>query len=94
MSLLGAIARQAEATLADAAQLLGRSRDRLSAESDRPPAAGLPIPEYESLTAAQVAKRLDGLPPAALRKLRDHERGHANRKMVLRAIESALAGRS
>jgi polyhydroxyalkanoate synthesis regulator phasin len=50
-----------------------------------------PILGYDDLTAGQVEQRLDGLKPADLRKVRDYERRHANRKSVLDAIERALA---
>jgi polyhydroxyalkanoate synthesis regulator phasin len=49
-----------------------------------------PILGYDELTAAQVQGRLDGLAPAELRKLRDYERRHANRKSVLAAIDKQL----
>ena len=69
--------------------------DRVLREVDRARrAAGLgqsfPILSYEDLTAAQVADRLDDLSPAELRKVRDHERRHGNRKTVLQAIEVRL----
>jgi polyhydroxyalkanoate synthesis regulator phasin len=50
-----------------------------------------PITGYDDLTAAQVQGRLDGLTPAELRKTRDYEKRHANRKSVLNAIESKLS---
>jgi polyhydroxyalkanoate synthesis regulator phasin len=50
-----------------------------------------PVLGYDDLTAAQVETRLDGLTPAELRKVREYERRHANRKSVLGAIERALA---
>ncbi len=50
-----------------------------------------PIDGYDDLTAGQVAQRLDGLGPADLRKVRDYERRHANRKSVLDSIETGLA---
>jgi len=50
-----------------------------------------PILSYDDLTAAQVADRLADLSPAELRKVRDYERRHGNRKSVLSAIESKLA---
>jgi serine/threonine protein kinase HipA of HipAB toxin-antitoxin module len=57
-------------------------------------AAGLgqafPIRGYEDLTAAQVAEQLDGLSPAELRQVRDHELRNANRKTVLSAVERKL----
>jgi hypothetical protein len=49
-----------------------------------------PILGYDDLTAGQVEQRLEGLKPAALRKVRDYERRHANRKTVLDAVERAL----
>jgi polyhydroxyalkanoate synthesis regulator phasin len=49
-----------------------------------------PILGYDDLTAAQVQGRLAGLAPAELRKVRDYERRHANRKSVLAAIDEHL----
>lgn len=49
-----------------------------------------PILGYDELTAGQVEERITGLTPAELRKVRDYERRHANRKSVLMAIEKAL----
>ena len=51
----------------------------------------LPIIGYDDLTAAQVTARLNGLTPAELRKVREYERRHANRKSVLGAVEHALS---
>ena len=55
--------------------------------------SNFPIPRYDDLTASEVQSRLEGLTSAQLRKVRDHERRHANRKTVLRAIESKLRRR-
>ena len=52
-----------------------------------------PILGYDDLTATQVQARLDGLSPGELRKVREYERRHANRKSVLAAIDKALAPR-
>jgi polyhydroxyalkanoate synthesis regulator phasin len=52
--------------------------------------SSFPVTGYDELTSAQVQRRLDGLSPAELRKVRDYERRHANRKSVLSAIEKAL----
>jgi polyhydroxyalkanoate synthesis regulator phasin len=49
-----------------------------------------PILGYDDLTAVQVTKRLGGLTPAELRKVRDYERRNARRKSVLAAIERKL----
>jgi polyhydroxyalkanoate synthesis regulator phasin len=56
----------------------------------RRPGANLPIPRYDQLSAPQVQERLDGLTPADLRRLRDYEHRHANRKTVLDRIERKL----
>ncbi len=69
--------------------LLLRSADR--ALHTVSPGESFPVLGYDELTAAQVQIRLDGLSPAELRKVRDHERRHANRKTVLAAIDKNLA---
>jgi hypothetical protein len=50
-----------------------------------------PILGYDDLTAEQVVRRLADLNPAQLRKVRDYELRHGNRKSVLGAIERKLA---
>jgi hypothetical protein len=89
--LLGEIIRRGRGltgdVIADAEQLLGRSRDEISR---RVPGSAFPIDGYEELTAAEVTARLTDLTPAELRKVRDHERRNANRKSVLNAIEKTL----
>jgi polyhydroxyalkanoate synthesis regulator phasin len=83
--------------------VLGELEDLVSTKADKARAkatdkarraAGMgssfPIAGYEDLTAAQVQARLDGLVPADLRKVRDHEKRHANRKTVLRTIDQRL----
>lgn len=94
--------RQTDDLLADIEQLLGRSRDQITAPAERVRrevdrarrAAGggssFPIAGYDELTAAKVTERLAGLTPAELRKIRDHERRNANRKTVLAAVERRL----
>src|SRR4051794_27139009 len=99
-SLLAAGRRQIEDVVADVEALLGRSRgasrERVLREVDRARrATGLatssfPISDYDGLAAAQITARLDDLSPADLRKVRDYERRHANRKTVLAAVERKL----
>lgn len=60
------------------------------AESAQPPAEAFPITDYEELTVGQVIPRLDGLNYIQLRRVREHELRHGNRKPVLDAIERAL----
>jgi hypothetical protein len=50
----------------------------------------LAIENYDELTASQVTKQLPGLKPADLRRVRDYEARHANRKSVLEAVDRAL----
>lgn len=50
----------------------------------------LAIENYDELTASQVTKQLGGLKPAELRRVRDYEARHANRKSVLQSVDRAL----
>lgn len=75
----------------DSMDLLGRSADR--ARRTVGVGQSFPILGYDDLTAAQVQARLQGLSPAELRKIREYERRHANRKSVLSAIEKSLTSR-
>ncbi len=50
-----------------------------------------PILGYDDLTVAQVQNRLPHLTHPDLRRVRDYERRHGNRKSLLAAIEKALA---
>ena len=68
--------------------LLLRSADR--ARRTVGTGEAFPILGYDELTAAQVQGRLDELSPAELRRVRDYERRHANRKSVLTAIDKQL----
>jgi hypothetical protein len=91
--------RQTEDLIADVEQLLGRPRKRVQQDTDRVVrdvdkarvAGAFPIADYDELTAADIISRLDGLGPGELRKVRDYERRHGNRKTVLSAIERKLA---
>jgi polyhydroxyalkanoate synthesis regulator phasin len=73
----------------DAFDRIVRSADR--ARRSVGVGSNFPISGYDELTAGQVQSRLDGLTPAHLRKVREYERRHANRKSVLSAIEKALS---
>jgi polyhydroxyalkanoate synthesis regulator phasin len=68
--------------------LLLRSADR--ARRTVGTGQSFPILGYDELTATQVQGRLDDLAPAELRRVRDYERRHANRKSVLAAIDKQL----
>ena len=87
--------KQVEGATRGAATRAVKAADPALAQADRVRrAAGVgpnfPITAYDELTAAQVQRRLGGLTPAQLRKVRDHERRNANRKSVLNAIEQKL----
>jgi polyhydroxyalkanoate synthesis regulator phasin len=68
--------------------------DRALREDDRARRAtglaGFPITGYDDLTVSQVVSRLGDLTEPDLRKVRDYERAHANRKSVLAALEKRL----
>jgi polyhydroxyalkanoate synthesis regulator phasin len=84
---LGSATRRVRGT--DPVDRIVRSADRARRSVGVGPA--FPILGYDELTAGQVEQRLKGCKPADLRKVRDYERRHANRKSVLDAIERALA---
>lgn len=58
----------------------------------RPPedVSGLPIDDYDALSAPEVVERLTGLGVAELRSLRGYEAAHANRASVIEAIDRRL----
>jgi hypothetical protein len=87
-SLLSRSARATDDLLSDIERMLGGRGDPI----DTPAEGGgsQPIPGYDDLSAAQVQERLDGLTPAELRKLRDYEARHGNRKTVLDKINRKL----
>ena len=52
--------------------------------------SNFPISLYDELNVGEIKSRLGDLTAAELRKVRDYERRHGNRKGVLSAIESKL----
>ncbi len=75
---------QTDELLRHAGRAAGRARRSVGSTSP------LPIDSYDDLTASQVTQRLAGLKPAELRRVRDYEARHANRKSVLEALDRAL----
>jgi hypothetical protein len=55
------------------------------------PAPVLAIPEYDQLSASQVVERLDGLTPAELDAVREHEMAHRGRSTILGKIVQLTA---
>jgi hypothetical protein len=93
-SLVSRGARATDDFLADLERMLGSRGDALEAPVEvgdgQSTSPNLPIAGYDELSAPQVQDQLDGLTPAELRKLRDYEQRHANRKTVLDRIERRL----
>jgi hypothetical protein len=93
-SLLSRGARATDDFLADLERMLGSRGEspepQVETEDGRGAAPNLPIAGYDELSAAKVQDKLDGLTTAELRKLRDYEQRHANRKTVLDRIERRL----
>jgi hypothetical protein len=56
------------------------------APTSGPGSEGLAIPGYDSLSASQVLRRLDGLDPAELEAVRAYESVHRGRKTILTRI--------
>ena len=102
-SLLSVGRSQADGFRSDLEQLLGRGRSQAAVSSDRVlqevdrarrrvgVGPSFPITLYDELNASQIVSRLKDLAPAQLRKVRDYEKRHDNRKSVLSAIEKQLA---
>jgi polyhydroxyalkanoate synthesis regulator phasin len=100
--LLSSGRSQADGFRADLEHMLGRGRSRATKSGDRVlrevdkarrrvgVGPSFPITRYDELNATQVQGRLGDLTPAQLRKVRDYERRHDNRKSVLGAIEKKL----
>lgn len=64
-----------------------------TATATRPSAPpDLAIPDYDSLSATQVAQRLGGLDAADLRKVREYEASNRGRKTIVGKIDSLLDG--
>lgn len=100
--LVGRGRQQTDELLHEIDRLWGLGRQQLDTATRLVRATGLarrgaddatsaPIAGYDELTAAQVQRRLGDLSQPELRRLRDYERRHANRKSVLSAIDRSLS---
>jgi polyhydroxyalkanoate synthesis regulator phasin len=88
-------ASRARKQVGDATARARSAADPVLAQADRVRrTAGVgptfPISGYDDLSVSQITKRLGTLKPPELRKVRDYERRHANRKGVLSSIEQKL----
>jgi polyhydroxyalkanoate synthesis regulator phasin len=74
---------QTDELLAQLGRAAGRARRSVGG-------GALAIENYDELTASQVTKQIGDLGPAELRRVRDYEARHANRKSVLEAVDRAI----
>ncbi|HEX4108527.1 MAG TPA: hypothetical protein VHX88_10355 [Solirubrobacteraceae bacterium] len=83
--------RQSDDLLGDIERALGRGRSGVASAVRRVAGApGLPIDGYDELTAATISARLGELDASGLRRIRDYEQRHGNRKSVLDAVDRRL----
>ncbi|PTY06894.1 hypothetical protein DB347_09835 [Opitutaceae bacterium EW11] len=64
----------------------GKAKDRAGKSPDR----GLPINDYQHLTAPQVGRALPKLSKEQLHRVKSYEQGHKGRKTVLEKIDRQL----
>jgi hypothetical protein len=76
---------QTDELVAQLGRAAGRARRTVGGSS------ALPIANYDEMSSRQVTKQLSGLQPAELRRVRDYEARHANRKSVLDGVDRALS---
>ena len=55
------------------------------------PDRGLPIQDYQGMTIAQVEQRMQGVSASDIRKLRNYETKHKNRKGMLQKFDRLLS---
>lgn len=63
-----------------------KEKDRRGKSPDR----NLPISNYEHLTVPRIASHLDSLSLQDIRRLRDFEESHKNRKTLMAKMESKI----
>jgi hypothetical protein len=54
--------------------------------------AELPLEDYDSLSAAQIVRKLPQLTPEQVQKLYRYEKAHKKRKKLLRHFEARIGG--
>lgn len=64
--------------------------ERQKDKEGKSPDLGLPIQDYQQLTAAQIATRLSNLSNAEIKKIRAYEAKHKNRKGVMQKLDHRL----
>ncbi len=69
----------------------GETRDEKRKDAQgRSPDRKLPIRDYQGMTIAEVGSRLEGMKASDIRKLRDYEATHKNRKGMLQRFDRML----
>jgi hypothetical protein len=63
-----------------------KQKDREGKSPDR----NLPIDDYQSMTIAQIKKHLDSLSGSELKKIRQYEAQHKNRKGLLEMLDRRI----
>jgi hypothetical protein len=66
-----------------------KRKDREGKSPDR----GLPIKDYQHLTARQVSGKLNALSKPQLKKIRSYEEKHKNRRIVIQDVDRKLKSR-
>ncbi|MCC7076203.1 MAG: hypothetical protein IT198_03680 [Acidimicrobiia bacterium] len=64
----------------------------VNGDSDGSEGAHLAIPDYDTLSATQIAQRLNGLDSGELSEVRDYEASHRGRKTIISKINALLEG--
>ena len=94
---LGGIVAGDERAVVEAAPQPPRPAQAVNGNGARPPSADVPseaqlaIPGYDSLSAPQVVRRLDGLVDVELEAVRRYEEGHRGRRTILSKIAQLQA---
>lgn len=63
-----------------------KEKDKEGKSPDR----NLPIEDYQHLTVDEVEAKLEGLDKGEIEQIRDYEKGHKNRKTLLKALEQEI----
>lgn len=82
----------ADATAAVAESGAEAARTDKADERTGPDDGGPPLTDFDRLTIPQVMEKAGGLSPEELRRLRDHEAAHRNRKTLLTKLDRLLSG--
>jgi len=88
---VGLVAEPPEAPARHAAATPAAAGSSNGASAPRGDASGLPIPDYDELSASQVVARLAGLEGEDLEAVREYEASQRQRKTILTKIDQLTA---